>query len=113
MKNKELKIDELLKIQPGLSYRNGIVEGDININLHYNGYYVDNNYGIKIIVDYKSPFSSKVYETKGAIRGDYKHKYKDGTLCLSTPIDLKLAEANDCSLIAFFKKFIEPYFFFL
>ena len=111
MNGKNLKVEELIKIQPGLAYHQGIIEGRIEINLHHNGYYVNNNYDIKIIIDNESPFSSKVYETKGAIREDYEHKYTDGMLCLSTPIDLKLAEAKDCSLVVFFYDFIEPYFF--
>lgn len=111
MNSKKLRIEELMIIQPGLTYHDGIIEGEIEINLHHNGYYVNGNYNIKIIIDSESPFSSKVYETKGAVRKDYEHKYKDGMLCLSTPIDLKLAEAKDCSLVTFFNDFIEPYFF--
>lgn len=111
MNIKNLKIEELLIIQPGLTYHDGIIEGEIEINLHHNGYYVSDNYNIKIIIEKDSPFNSKVYETQGRIEKNYKHKYIDGSLCLSAPIELKIAEANDCSFVAFYTNFIAPYFF--
>lgn len=111
MNSNKLEVEELLKIQPGLVFHDGIIEGEILINLHHNGYYISDTYNIKIDINKESPFNSKVYETKGAIRNDYEHKYSDGMLCLSTPIDLKVSESKNCSLVAFYNDFIEPYFF--
>lgn len=111
MNSKNFQIEELLKIQPGLAYHNGIIEGKIFVKLNYNGFYVDNTYIIKIIIEEDSPFNSKVYETQGKIEKNYKHKYIDGRLCLSAPLELKIAEANDCSFVVFYNNFIAPYFF--
>ena len=52
-----------------------------------------------------------MYETGGVVKTDYKNKYNNGMLCLSTPIDLKIAETIDCSLVRLYLDFIEPYFF--
>lgn len=106
-----LKIDELLKLQPGLSCLDNVIEGEITVEIHDKGFYINNTYHIKIVVDYESPFFSEVYETKGALKSDYIHKYSNGMLCLSTPIDLKIAESRDCSLVRLYADFIEPYFF--
>ena len=106
-----LKIDELLKLQPGLRRFDNVIEGIITVEIHDMGFYINNIYHIKIVVDYESPFFSEVYETKGTLKPDYIHKYPNGMLCLSTPIDLKIAESRDCSLVRFYADFIEPYFF--
>ena len=107
----DLRINELLELQPGLSCTGNIIEGKICVEIHDKGFYINNTYYIKIIVDLKSPFLSKVYETNRAVKKEYKHKYPDGMLCLSTPIDLKIAETKDCSLVKLYTDYIEPYFF--
>ena len=111
MNNIKLRINELLELQPGLKYEDGIIEGEIILSLHAQGFYLDSKYHIKIIINYEFPFLSEVYETAGAIKPNYEHIYENGLLCLSTPIDLILSEDKDGSILGLYIDYIEPYFF--
>lgn len=113
MGNIESSIDCIRREFPEVSIqRKGaqvIFEGRFILRGKYKGFVMEAAPRLKIIMNNNYPdIPPEVFDVDNAI--DYDHKFKDGALCVATPIDISLGLLNSKSISDYINLFLIPYF---
>ena len=84
------QIDELITSYGGLKEENTdkntsiILSGRVSINRSYNGFTVDKEYDIRILIPLNNDELPDVWDIGNHIDKSYIHRYTDGEVCLQT-----------------------------
>lgn len=111
------QIDEFLTTYTGLKEdstdcnNNVLLSGIVSINRTYNGFLVDKEYEIKIIIYLNDEKLPEVWDIGNHISQSYVHRYSDGKLCLETDAYIMLKFYNGYSLLQWMKNIVEPYYY--
>jgi hypothetical protein len=111
-----LGLDTLLLAQPGLAVRPRVghelvITGEFSFRARWRGVEVSDTYSIEIAVPASFPPDlPAVKEVGGRIPPDF-HRYRDGTLCLGSPIRLSLTLGRSPDLSRFLECCLVPYLY--
>lgn len=110
------QIEKLLEIQSGLHIKaEGETQveltGEIFVNCKSKGYFLSDNYPVRIVIPLDSDKLPYVIDTGNCIAKDYPHRYKNGELCLETDASIRIRFLEDFSLVTWMQEFVEPYYF--
>lgn len=111
------QIDELITSYGGLKEENTdkntsiILSGRVSINRSYNGFTVDKEYDIRILIPLNNDELPDVWDIGNHIDKSYIHRYPDGELCLETKAFIALCFYNGCSLLQWMENIVEPYYY--
>ena len=85
------------------------IEGFLKVYRSYNSFVVDKEYLIRISLPIGNEKLPYITDIDGCITN--YHKEKNGILCLSTPIEFRLAFIDGFNIIRWMKDFVEPFYF--
>ncbi len=111
------QIDELLTSYSGLKVEGTdndlsiVLSGKVRINRSYNGFTIDKEYGLRILIPLNNDELPDVWDIGNHIDKSYIHRYPDGKLCLDTDAFIALCFYNGYSLSQWMKNIVEPYYF--
>jgi len=86
-----------------------IFEGRFVLQGKYKNFVMEAAPRLKLVMDTNYPhILPKVFDIDNAV--SYDHKFQDNTLCLATPIDIKLRLLSSNDISDYIDKFLIPYF---
>lgn len=109
------RIRELLDYYPNLRLmedtdESSEVSGTITIHRKIDQFVLYKTYQITVVIPKTNGQLPYVIDSGCAIDKGYSHRYKDGRLCLSTDIDMKVAFDSSPSLVSWMEEFVEPFY---
>lgn len=112
----EEQIGQLLQLYPLLTIvqqaeNQQVLRGTINIYRTSEGYTLNKDYGVELIIPIGSDSLPTVKDISNSISKAYPHRYGNGELCLETDTYIKTFFINGFDLVKWMKDFVEPYYF--
>jgi hypothetical protein len=91
---------------------NTVVEGHFEFSATYNGRTATDTFELRIVIKPALDVLPKVWELGGRIpREPDSHAYPDGSLCLGSPIRLRMAISRNQTLLSFCDECIVPFLY--
>lgn len=85
--------------------------GSVLINRQANGYWLNKEYQVTIVIPLASDDLPYVLDSGNHIKKDFIHRYKDGRLCLETDTSIRVRYIDGFSLETWMTDYVEPYYF--
>jgi len=87
------------------------LSGFIKVARQYNGYVINNNYSLKILIPLSNDELPSVIDIGMHIDNSYPHRYDDGKLCLETDAYMGYCFSSGYTLLKWMQNIVEPYYY--
>ena len=87
------------------------LSGFITVARQYNGYTINNNYNLKILIPLCDDELPSVIDIGMHIDKSYPHRYEDGELCLETDAYMGYCFSSGYTMLKWMKNIVEPYYY--